>query len=164
MTEKIKTLSAEAAAIAADIKAAAGAFGSDKTSANIDDDGIYFKHAEADGLTREIVEKKDAYDKVFLAGNIQAASELAHEAVKADATLKDKTFEVITKGNKGTEFAARITPFKEGVMAGRDGQPDRPWVKKGGAVGIIKTTTGHRGDIGAAIQHAETTFNELLKS
>lgn len=163
MSEKTKTLSAEAAAIAADIKATVGSFGVDKTTATIDDDAVYFNHAEKTGLSREIIEKKDSYDKVFLAGNIQAATELAHEAVKADASLKDKTFEIITRGNKGTEFAARVTPFKEGVMAGRDGQPDRPWTKKGGAVGVIKTTTGSRGDLGAAIQAAENTFNELLK-
>lgn len=161
---KIKQLSEQALAISAEIQAAAGTFNKDRLSAEIDEDTIYFTHAEKDGLTREVIEKKDHYDKTFLAANIHAATHLAQEAVKADATLKEQTFEIITKGSKSTQFAARITPFKEGVMAGRDGQPDRPWMKKGGATGSIKTTTGSRGDLGAAIQGAEHTFTELLKS
>lgn len=160
---KTKQLSETALKISADIQAAAGQFDKDRKSADIDEDTIYFTHAEQEGLTREIVEKKDNFDKTFLAGNIDAVTKLAEQAVKADPSLKEETFEISIKGSKSTQFAARVTPFKEGVMAGRDGQPDRPWVKKGGASGSIKTTTGSRGDLGAAIQHAETTFSELLK-
>jgi hypothetical protein len=160
---KIKQLSEAAAAISKDIQAAVGGFSKDRKSAEIDEGKIYLEHAAKEGLTQEIIDQKENFDKTFLAGNIHATTVMAEEAVKADNSLKDETFEVSIKGSKSTQFTARVTPFKEGVMAGRDGQPDRPWVKKGGATGSIKTTTGSRGDLGAAIQHAETTFSELLK-
>lgn len=147
-----KTLSPEALAISASIRAAtADQTGTDRSAGK----DIYVEHAEKNGTNMEEVKRVKSYDRVFTAGVMHAAYSIGSEAVVGDPSLKETKFQVtVDGGQRGETFSGTYQGERSGVIVGKDGTPDKPWTSLGSVSGKHSVSVGKTGDIAAVIDIA----------
>lgn len=125
------------------------------------DSEVYLEHGEKAGYTKETLEGVKNYDRTYMAGQMDATAKLGLAALAADPKLE--RVEIVTSGVKGEEFSSVWTPKREGVIPGKDGAADKPWVSYGGLSGRHRSTTsGKSGDLGAAMDLSAAATEAVL--
>ena len=153
-----KVLSAAAQAISADLQAAIVL---DEGNTGSAESNIYYEHGAKAGYEKETIDGVKKFDRTFMAGVMDATSNLGLRALAANPELE--RVDVSVQGAKGEEFNVTYSPMKTGVIAGKDGAEDKPWTSYGSLRGSHKTVaSGKGGDLGAAMDLAAAAAEAAL--
>lgn len=159
MTAKVLTDAEKA--ISADLQSLI-TFSSEKTENDLNNES-YFRHASKADLSEQDINRVKNFDKSFAAGMLDATSQVALNAVKADPSLLEKKLSVTVAGVKGETFESTYVGKRSGTIK-EAGGGEKHWTNWGTArVAHRSVMTGKGGSLGVAMDEAAAAAEAALK-